>query len=234
VLDLVVDGQNANVFLASARPKWQAEHVDITSELVIREAMFDELDRRVAASGDGNLSWELTERFSFFGEAIAMRQARGKGINKPRQLDAALSITTAYRGPNSQRPYEDSIGEDGYPRYKYESTDPNLSTNRAMRAAMHARLPLAYFLGVRKAVYRPVYPVYVIGEDWCSPFLVPRTVNTRGLTAIRWLERPACLPCQLTKFWAETFISRGGCHTEEWPSDCLQPIGDIAGSHERT
>jgi putative restriction endonuclease len=90
---------------------------------------------------------------------------RGKGINKPRQLDTALSITTAYRGPNSQRPYEDSIGEDGYPRYKYESTDPNLSTNRAMRAAMRAGLPLAYFLGVRKAVYRPVYPVYVIGED---------------------------------------------------------------------
>jgi putative restriction endonuclease len=90
--------------------------MDITRELVIREAMFDELDRRVARSGDGNLSWELTERFSFLGEVIAMRQARGKGINKPRQLDAALSITTAYRGPNSQRPYEDSIGEDGYPR----------------------------------------------------------------------------------------------------------------------
>ena len=33
---------------------------------MIREAMFDELDRRVAASGDGNLSWELTERFSSF------------------------------------------------------------------------------------------------------------------------------------------------------------------------
>lgn len=134
--------------------------MDITREWAIRQAMFDELDRRVAHSGDGNLSWELTERFSFFGGAIAMRQARGKGINKPRQLDAALSITTAYRGPNSQRPYEDSIGEDGYPRYKYESTDPDLSTNRAMRAAMHAGLPLAYFLGVRKAVYRPVYPVF--------------------------------------------------------------------------
>ena len=94
-----------------------------------------------------------------------MRQARGKGINKPRQLTAALSITTAYRGPNSQRPYEDSIGDDGYPRYKYESDDPELSTNRAMRSAMEARLPLAYFIGVRPAVYRPVYPVYVIGED---------------------------------------------------------------------
>ena len=139
--------------------------MDVVAELAVREAMFEELDRRIAQSGDGNLSWEQTERFSCFGETYAMRQARGKGINKPRQLSAALSITTAYRGPNSQRPYEDSIGEDGYPRYKYENTDPNLSTNRAMRSAMEACLPIAYFIGVRKAVYRPVYPVYVIGED---------------------------------------------------------------------
>jgi putative restriction endonuclease len=139
--------------------------MDVVKELAVREAMFEELERRIALSGDGNLSWELTERFSFLGEAIAMRQARGKGINKPRQLSAALSITTAYRGPNSQRPYEDSIGEDGYPRYKYERTDPNLSTNRAMRASKEAGLPMVYFIGVRKAVYRPVFPVYVIGED---------------------------------------------------------------------
>lgn len=139
--------------------------MDIVTELAVREAMFEELDRRISSSGDGNLSWELTERFSFFGDAISMRQARGKGINKPRQLNAALSITTAYRGPNSQRPYDDSIGDDGYPRYKYESTDPNLATNRAMRAAMEAGLPMAYFVGVRRAVYRPVFPVYVIGED---------------------------------------------------------------------
>ena len=30
---------------------------------------------------------------------------------------------------------------------------------------MQAGLPIAYFVGVRRAVYRPVFPVYVIGED---------------------------------------------------------------------
>lgn len=134
-------------------------------ELAVREMMFEVLDRRVAASTDGNLSWDQTEQFDFGGQTIAMRQARGRGINKPRQLGAALSITTAYRGPNSQRPYEDSIGEDGYPRYKYEGTNADLATNQAMRAAMEAGSPLAYFVGVRKAVYRSVYPVYVIGES---------------------------------------------------------------------
>lgn len=127
--------------------------------------MFEILDQRVASSGDGNLSWEDTEHFNFGGETFVMRQARGKGINKPRHLSAALSITTAYRGPRSQRPYLDSMGDDGYPRYKHELTDPHLATNRAMRAAMEAGLPLAYFVGVRRATYRPVYPVYVIGED---------------------------------------------------------------------
>ncbi len=70
--------------------------MDVARELVVREAVFDELDRRVAASGDGNLSRELTERFAFVGEVIAMRPARGEGINKPRQLDAALSGRFAY------------------------------------------------------------------------------------------------------------------------------------------
>jgi putative restriction endonuclease len=143
---------------------WQAVAMNLDFELAVREAMFEEIDRRVAMSPDGNLTWDLTERFELGEQMIAMRQARGRGINKPRQLGAALSITTAYRGPNSQAPYEDSMGEDGFPRYKYERTDPLLATNRSLRDAMAARLPLAYFIGVRKAVYRPVYPVYVVGE----------------------------------------------------------------------
>ena len=139
--------------------------MDIVRELAVREAMFEILDQRVALSGDGNLPWAQTENFTFRDETFVMRQVRGRGINKPRQLSAALSITTAYRGPHSQRPYLDSMGEDGYPRYKHELTDPNLATNRAMRAAMEAGLPLAYFVGVRQAVYHPVFPVYIIGED---------------------------------------------------------------------
>ena len=31
--------------------------------------------------------------------------------------------------------------------------------------AMEFALPLAYFVGIRRAVYKPVYPVYVAGED---------------------------------------------------------------------
>lgn len=127
--------------------------------------MFGYLDDQVARSADGNLSWEQTAWFAVAGERIALRQTRGRGIHKPRQLDAALSITTAFTGFGKQPPYEDSIGEEGYPRYKYERGDPSLSTNRALRSAMEFALPLAYFIGVRSAVYKPRYPVFIIGDD---------------------------------------------------------------------
>jgi putative restriction endonuclease len=151
--------------LATQISTWQAVVVDHLRELAIREAMFEHLGHLVTESGSGYLSWEQTAEFSFAGEVIVMRQTRGHGIHKPRQLDAALSITTAFTGVGQQRPYEDSIGEDGYPRYKYEGTDPNLATNRALRAAMEFKLPLAYFIGVRRSVYEPVFPVYIAGDD---------------------------------------------------------------------
>src|SRR3984957_17675881 len=139
--------------------------MDYLREVAVREAMFGYLDQAVAQSPDGNLSWDKTERFVFEGEPVVLRQTRGRGIHKPRQLDAALSITTAFTGYGREPPYRDSIGEDGYPRYKYERTAPILYTNRGLRTAMEYKLPLAYFMGVRPAVYKPVYPVYIAGED---------------------------------------------------------------------
>jgi len=139
--------------------------MDYLREVAVREAMFGYLDQAVAQSPDGNLSWEKTERFVFQGEPVVLRQTRGRGIHKPRILDAALSITTAFTGYGKEPPYQDSIGADGYPRYKYVRTDPNLSTNRALRTAMEYKLPLTYFIGVRPAVYKPVYPVFVAGDD---------------------------------------------------------------------
>jgi putative restriction endonuclease len=139
--------------------------VDHLRELAVRDAMFVHLSMLAAQSNDGYLSWEQTGEFSFDGETIVMRQTRGRGIHKPRQLTAALSITTAFTGFGRQPPYLDAMGEDGHPRYKYEGTDPNLASNRALRAAMGLKLPVAYFKGVRPHVYDPVCPVYIAGEE---------------------------------------------------------------------
>ncbi len=139
--------------------------MDEQREATVRTAVFAHLDALRAWSPDGYLRWDQTASFEFDGEVIALRQTRGRGIHKPRQLDAALSITTAFTPYGQEPPYRDSMGEDGYPRYKYERTDPELSTNRALRAALQYRLPLVYFVGVRSAVYDAEYPVYVIGDD---------------------------------------------------------------------
>ena len=71
--------------------------MDIVTELAVREAMFEELDRRIALSGDGNLSWELTERFSFLGEPIAMRQARGPQLVRGPARRGALESWRGHR-----------------------------------------------------------------------------------------------------------------------------------------
>ncbi len=144
---------------------WQALTVDLVRELAVREAMFAHLNVLVTQSPEGNLTWKQTESFSFAGETIALRQTRGRGIHKPRQLGAALSITTAFTRFGSEPPYQDSIGPDGYARYHYEGEDAGLASNRSLVSAMNAALPLVYFVGVRPAVYRPVYPIFIIGDD---------------------------------------------------------------------
>ena len=139
--------------------------MDALREVAVREAMFDHLDGLLSATSDDCLQRDATAAFMFMGERIVMRQLYGHGIHKPKSLSAALSITTTYRAPGAKKPYDDSIGEEGLPRYKYEGTDPDLWTNRALRLAMEAELPLAYFIGVRSDAFLVRYPVFVIGDD---------------------------------------------------------------------
>jgi hypothetical protein len=75
------------------------------------------------------------------------------GIWKPAGLAAALTIRTTFTPPNQPPPYVDDVGDEVLVRYKYRGTDPNLSDNRALRAAMIQGLPLAYVVGVARGVY---------------------------------------------------------------------------------
>ena len=48
-----------------------------------------------------------------------------RGIRKPKQLSAALSIRTVHASNPQARPYDDDVGQDGFLRYKWRGTDPN-------------------------------------------------------------------------------------------------------------
>ena len=87
------------------------------------------------------------------------------GIYKPQGFEAALTIRTTYRARPEDLPYQDHIGEDGYPRYKWRGSDPNHSDNRALRRAMELGKPLIWFRGMAPGIYQPVYPVWIAEEE---------------------------------------------------------------------
>ncbi|PAU91099.1 HNH endonuclease [Kocuria sp. WN036] len=102
--------------------------------------------------------------FSFDGLPIRLKD-RQKGIWKPRQAEAALSIMTAYTAPGKRRPYEDAEGADGHLRYKWRGDDPFHPDNRALRKAFELRLPLIWFIGIKPSIYQVLFPVYLLAEE---------------------------------------------------------------------
>lgn len=120
----------------------------------------NDLTRRLG----GLVRLEDVADFHFRGERVPLSD-RQRGIRKPRQLSAALSISTAFRPAGAARPYEDEVGCDGYLRYKWRGTDPSHPENVALRQAMLRRLPLIWFRGVAPALYVPIHPVWLLAEE---------------------------------------------------------------------
>lgn len=122
--------------------------------------------------GADPLTWLDIEDFRFDDDGIILRN-RYTGIWKPRQLEAALSITTTYSPPGSKRPYEDAIHSDGRIRYKWRQSkseekrkdDRDLPDNRALREAMRLRKPLIWFHGVGRGLYQAIFPVFLVAEE---------------------------------------------------------------------
>lgn len=133
-------------------------------EDVIRAQVMEWLAARTH-DGAGALPWAELRDFTLGGEKLPLKD-RVKGIWKPADFSAALSITTTYRPEGAERPYDDGVyGTDILLRYKWNGTDPLEATNRALRAAMVERVPLIWFVGISKGVFQPYFPVYVVGEE---------------------------------------------------------------------
>ncbi|QEH94335.1 HNH endonuclease [Dermacoccus abyssi] len=119
-----------------------------------------------ARTNDGldALTSEQINEFTWGRERFRLMDAQ-RGIRKPRQFTSALSIRTTFRPAGAERPYEDDLGVDGLVRYKWRGDDPAHPENRSLRQAMHERVPLIWFWGVGVALYKPVFPVYLIAEE---------------------------------------------------------------------
>lgn len=136
---------------------------DLEYERAFRTAAMGWLTESMTAERDWLRSETLRE-FHFDGVRIPLMDAQ-RGIRKPAVAQAALSVRTVYRPEGIERPYEDAIGSDDLLRYKWRGTNAEHPENRALRAAMRSELPLIWFFGVGPGEYRPVYPVYIVGEE---------------------------------------------------------------------
>jgi putative restriction endonuclease len=111
--------------------------LDLDGEL--KGAAFAYLEDVRARSG-GLVSRAELEAFEFGGRHVPLI-ARQRGIWKPTWLECALSIVTTYTPPNQPPPYEDEIGEDGYPRYKWRGTDPYAYDTQSRMGLVDVRSP---------------------------------------------------------------------------------------------
>ncbi|MDP9888294.1 HNH endonuclease [Pseudarthrobacter enclensis] len=115
--------------------------------------------------GPEYLAYSEIQKFIFDGRPVPLKD-RVKGIWKPAILSSALSITTTYRPPGVERPYDDLIHKsDGLLRYKWNGMKRDEATNRALRSAMEEGVPLIWFFAVGKGVFKPVFPVYAVAEE---------------------------------------------------------------------
>lgn len=132
-------------------------------ELALRNEAIAWLTARTNDGLDALTSEEISE-FRFRGEPFRLMDAQ-RGIRKPAVFRSALAIRTVWRPEGSDRPYADDMGPDGLIRYKWRGDDPDHAENRALREAMRAGVPLIWFWGVGTALYKPVFPIYLIAEE---------------------------------------------------------------------
>ncbi len=105
----------------------------------------------------------LSQGFVFDGRRVPLLGPQG--IFKPAVLaEMPLSIMTKAVVEGVTPPYDDSLGADGFLRYRYRGTDPAHRDNVALRLAMHQGVPLVYLFGVTPGRYMPVWPVFIVRD----------------------------------------------------------------------
>lgn len=128
----------------------------------IRLAAFNWLKEQTMIHGDVLPRKLLAEGFEFNGQRITL--IGPQGIWKPRAFEKVpLSVTTVYNGP-----YDDSITNEGFLKYRYRGTDPFHRDNVGLREAMKNQIPLIYFYGIVPGKYLAVWPVYIINDNPAS------------------------------------------------------------------
>ena len=152
----------------------------------IRAAAFVAIEK-ISRQWGGQVPWEAIRMgFQVDGERVLFAN-RAKGIFKPRQMSAALSIKTTV--PRSGRPrwYRDqdlnsNLDHDtGLLRYDLAQGGLADSTNRALLVAMQRDAPIIYFMGLEPAMYQPIFPVWIKEFKQEEEHVLLATADSRNL-----------------------------------------------------
>src|SRR5438132_8788077 len=135
----------------------------------IRQGAFEHVKRLATLQGDVLSSDDLAGGFQFQGDRIPLVNPQ-RGIFKPRQMAALLSIRTVFPRQGGRVWYDDQreahrqIYEgDEIVEYAFMGTDPNAPDNRWLREAMEQQIPIIYFLGTSPGRYQPILPTFIVG-----------------------------------------------------------------------
>jgi putative restriction endonuclease len=129
----------------------------------VRSRAFEFLREQTALHGEVLTFATLASGFRLDGRRVPLLGPQG--IFKPAILpEMPLSIMTKAVVEGVERPYDDSLGTDGFLRYRYRGTDPQHRDNVGLRLAMTREVPLVYLFGVTPGRYMPVWPVYIVRD----------------------------------------------------------------------
>lgn len=171
---------------------------DLDLDWRLRLAAFAAL-RRIAEPAGGEITrQQMTAGFDPGPEAGGERVAfalRARGIWKPRQMEAALSITTAAPRAGVKPRYDDEVGGEGWFHYRYQGEDPEAADNVALRRAYELRRPLIYFYGTEPGCYVALWPVYIVA-DHPDRLTVEVAADAAGLGEPRLLEGGSEMPAK--------------------------------------
>jgi putative restriction endonuclease len=138
-------------------------------DALLRQAAFEHVQRLVFLQGGVVSSDDLAGGFQFHGERVPLVNPQ-RGIFKPRQTAALLSIRTVFPRKGGRVWYDDQreahrqiYESDDVIEYAFMGTEPDAPDNRWLREAMEQQIPIIYFLGTSPGHYQPIIPTFIVG-----------------------------------------------------------------------
>ena len=130
----------------------------------IRAKAFEAVEHLALECG-GRIPWNrISSGFEFQGEHFHLA-SKALGIFKPRQMSAALSVTTTKPRSGRNTQYKDQIeftdGDTGLISYDLAKGKNSKISNAYLRTTFERRAPLIYFRPLGPALYDAIWPVWI-------------------------------------------------------------------------